>query len=364
MHRPLTLLVALLVLLAGCAALTPGGTDTPTVTPTTTPTGTPLPDGLLAPGVNETGIENVTALFAAHQRELTASGFVTESVSRVTYEGTTTDRVAWTVTVVPGGDRVRTHTVEYREDGTEIVGDIWSNATHDITRRDEAGDVSYTVRPRFITDDTVVWSGSAAHVQLYATAELFEVASVDTRDGLRYVTLAMVSDQTGEDGVPDAQVTAVVDQRGRIHSVESRVQYGEDTTWTTSYRVSQIGDADPQPPAWLDRVPPNAALFLQLDAGITPNGVVVIEHLGGDPVPAGTRIVVTVDDTTYETAFRDEFEEGHVRYAAIVDGDLTLSTQEPKDGFTPLPSGRDVIVRIVVVTEGGVELFDEAYYSN
>jgi hypothetical protein len=367
MHRPLTLLVALVVLLAGCASLTPGGTDTPTAspvgTPTETPAGTPLPDGALAPGITADGIENVTALFAAHQRELTATGFATESTVRTTYEGTTTDRVTWTVTVAPGGDRVRTHAVEYREDGTRIVGDIWSNATHDVTRRDEAGDVSYTVRPRFITDDTIVWSGSAAHVQLYSAADLFEVESVDTRDGLRYVTLSMTGDRLGEDGVPDSQATAVVDERGRIHSVESRVQYGEETTWATSYRVTQFGDTDPQPPAWLDRVPKNAALFLQLNAGITPNGVVVVEHIGGDAVPAGTRVLVTVDGTTYETSFRGAFEEGHTRYAAIVDGELDLSTREPKDGFTPLPSGRDVIVRIVVVTEDGVELFDEAYYA-
>lgn len=358
MHRVPTLLVVLVVLLAGCAGFAPGGPDTPSATPT------PLPGGQLAPGITDAGIENVTALFAAHQRELTASGFVTESRSQAVYQGTTTDRVAWTVTVAPGGERVRTHAVEYREDGTQITGDIWSNATHDITRRDEAGDVSYTVRPRFITDDTIVWSGSAAHVQLYSAADLFEVASVDTRDGLRYVTLSLAPDRDTEGHYPGVEATVVVDERGRIHSVESRMQYEEDTTWITSYRVTEIGDADPQPPAWLDAVPPSAALFLQLNAGVTPDGVVVLEHIGGDPVPAGTRVVVTADGTTYETEFRGAFEDGHVRYVAIVDGDLTLSTREPTEGFTPLPSGRDVIVRISVVTSDGVELLDEAYYSN
>lgn len=370
MSRVPTLLVAVVVVLAGCSGFVSTGTDTPTASPASSPTatGTPTPtpgaDELLAPGINQTGIENVTALFAAHQRELTARGFVTESTLTTTYEGTSTDRVAWTVTVAPDGERLRTHAVETREDGTQITVDVWSNATHDITRRDEVGDVSYTVRPRFITDDTVVWSGSAAHVQLYSTADLFEVESVDTRDGVRYVTLSLEADRVGRDGVPDTQSTVVVDERGRIHAVESQVQYGESTTWATSYRLVQLGDTDPQPPAWLDDVPTNAALFLQLNAGITPNGVVAIEHIGGDAVPAGTRVVVTVDGETYETAFGGTLDEGQTRYAAIVDGDLELSTREPEDGFTPLPSGRDVIVRIVVVTEDGVELLDEAYYSN
>jgi hypothetical protein len=362
MNRVLSVVVASFVLLAGCSGVVPGGTDTPTPTSTSvdTPTPTPLPSGYLAPGITDAGIENVTALFTAHQRELTRRGFVTESRSQVTSQGTTTDRVAWTVTVAPGGEYARTSTVEYREDGTTVEGDIWSNATHDVTRRDEAGDVSYTVRPRFVTDDTVVWSGSAVHVLLYSTAELFAVESVDTRDGLRYVTLSFEGDRVGQDGVPDSQATVVVDERGRIHAFESQTQYGEDTTYTTTHRLVQLGDTDPQPPAWLDAVPPSAALFLQLNAGITPEGVVVVEHVGGDTVPAGTAVRVTVDDETYEATFEGTLDEGQTRYAAIVDGALELSTREPSE-FTPLPSGREVVVRIVVVTTDGVELFDESF---
>jgi hypothetical protein len=260
MYRHFSVLVALVVLLAGCVGTTPGGTDTPTAGPPSTPTptavdtSTPLPSGKLAPGITADGIENVTALLAAHQRELTASGFVSEASSRTLAEGVESTRVAWTVTVSPGGDRARTHAIESREDGSQVVVDIWSNATHDTTRRDEDGTVTYAVSPRSITDDTIVWSGNGAHVLVSASAEAFEVETVETRDGLRYVTLVAEENGAREDGLPASRATLVVDELGRIHELERHIQYTESVAFTTTYRVVQLGDTDPQPPTWLETV--------------------------------------------------------------------------------------------------------------
>lgn len=251
MYRYTSLLLVLVVLVAGCASTTPGGVETPTVTPTMERTTTPSPSlQPLAPGVTTDGIENVTALLAAHQRGLTETGFVTESASRRTAAGAEFTVVEWTVTVAPGGDRVLARVLENRPDGSQVNAEIWSNATHDVTRREVAGNVSYTTGPR-LADDTVVWSGSGVHTVLRTMPDAFVVEGVETRNGHRYVTL--VATEGGAEGL-DSLTTLVVDERGYIHEVVREVRLDAETTVTTTYRVVQVGGTDPQPPAWLDRV--------------------------------------------------------------------------------------------------------------
>lgn len=358
MNRLPTLLVVALVLLAGCSSFTDGpSTDSPTPSPT--PTATPTPDagGELAPGITDDGIVNPVALMSAHQRELLADGFVVNQTVVTTYDGAVGNRLLIRTTAGPGGELASQNAISTGADfnGTQIVtrNDIWFNTTTRVSKRVEAGETTYQVRERFTPPESLVWFGSVQRDIQFAADE-YEVTNVERRDGVRFVSLSVTQDRVGNDGVDDAVGTLLVDERGVIHRAEMNVSYDAGTVYSTTYTVSEFGDVEPTPPAWLDAVPASAALDVGLDVFDFDESSIELVHTHGDAVPAGSIVTIVSNETLYESTLDEPFGDGS-RYLWVgTDGTLRATATPPATDDT---RSLDTVVTVTVRAPDGGKLF-------
>jgi len=385
MNRVSAIVVVSLVVLAGCSSflggpatssptptVTPAGTATPTptvqpsptitqtATPELTPTATPTatPDEDLAPGVTAEGIVNPVALLSAHQGTLLADGFVVN----VTYENVANDTVQWRTTqhtvAGPGGERARQRSTA-GEPGVPVTAqEIWHNTTHTTVRTTNDNTSDYTVRDRLTPPESLVWPGPVLRL-VQDDADAFEVTAVEQRDGTRFVTLSATVDRVGGDGTADTTATLVVDERGTVHSLEATTNYGGGDDWRVTYTVEQVGGVAPEPPAWLADVPSSASLVVHLFTDMGPEGVVQLDHTGGDAVPADTFVTVLGNGTLYEAQLDEPLQPGETLYVYVAPdtGELRLTTTEPAAGeYDPVPA--EFTVR--VVTPDGVVLHEES----
>jgi hypothetical protein len=361
MNRLSVLLIAILVLLAGCSSVTdtptPSDTATPTATPTTTPTSTPDASTELAPGIAREGITNPVALLSAHQRELLADGFVVDQTIASTYDGSPSNRLVMRTTVGPGGELAVQNATStgFDYDGNEsvITNALWLNTTHQVSRHVESGTTTYQIGERLYPPEALVWFGSVQRDIQFAASE-YEVTGVEQRDGTRYVSLAVSHDRVGNDDEDDAFGTLLVDDRGVIHRATMNVTYEEGTVYRTTYTVVDLGVSEPEPPAWLDAVPPSAALDVGLDVYEFDEWSVELVHLHGDAVPAGSIVGVVSNGTLYETTLEEPFGDDR-RYLWVGDdGTLHATTNAP----SPDVAARlDTEVTITVTAPDGGELF-------
>jgi hypothetical protein len=361
MNRAIVSLVALLVLLAGCSSLTGGPAGTPTPTPTDTPTATPTPTPggaeELAPGVTSERIENPVALIDAHQRGLLADGFVVNQTLTSTYNGTVSNRLNLTLTAGPGGEVAymngSSSGFDFEGDESVIVNSVWVNTTHQYNRHIESGSTTYDLQKRLYPAEYFVWFGSLQRdIQLAGTDH--EVTSVESGDGLDYITLTATIDRVGNDGVTDTVSTLVVDENGIIRSADVRVDYGEGQTYHTTYEVVQLGAAAPERPAWVDTVPPSASLQLELDVFGFNESSIELVHLYGDAVPEGAIVTVISNGTLYETTLEEPFGDDRRYLWVATDGTLRATAELPATDATQA-LGREVTVE-VHAPDGG-ELF-------
>ena len=384
MNRTLTLLVAVLVVLAGCSTVfgpdetptaTPAATPTPTASPTATPsptatataTSTPTPSptptpgapgAQLAPGITEDGIENPVALLSAHQRELLADGFVVEQRVSSTYNGTPSNQLVVRVTSGPGGEVAFQNATSsgFDSDGevSVIRSQIWMNQTASLSYRVEEGEPSYEVRDRLFPPESLVWFGGLQRDIQFGASE-YAVTNVETVDGMRVVTLEASIDRVGNDGVDDTTGLLRVDQRGVIRHAETSVTYDEGTTYTTTYDVVALGVDPPARPAWADDIPPSASLNLELDVFAFNETSVELVHLFGDAVPAGSTVTLQTNGTLYETTLDGPFGEGSRYLWVDANGTLRATSAAPTDeAATTL--GTEATV--TVTAPDGLELFE------
>lgn len=272
MARPATggvsaLVVAGLLVLAGCSALVPGGapperaeTLTPVpLEPTATETAAPTPTGVPVPGVDGDTVTDLDALLAAHVRYLAARSYTlawtrrvaggsdpTRTAFRREYavaNGTTYRRRA-----VDGGDgdMVRTYvdpTGRYRH----------VDATGETSRREAAGTVR-DPRRRFAALPVSV-------VDLLVDPDATEVRPV-ARNGTRYALLVSRTAPRGvDDFYADADVrafTAAVwvhpDGYLRTVSYEFTLNGGrEPIRMAVRYDYTAVGETAVTRPAWVAR---------------------------------------------------------------------------------------------------------------
>jgi hypothetical protein len=320
MHRLAVPLAAALLVLAGCSAVLPGPSEP-------TPEPTPV-SGRLAPGVTAEGITNPIALQSAHQRRLLADGFVVG----VTYEN---------VAGGTAGDAAVNRTVR----------DAWLNTTHTTTRSPGAAGPQYTVRERLTPPESLVWPGPVLRT-VQDTAGAFEVTAVERRDGLRVVTLSATVDRAGPG---DTTATLVVDERGVVRSLVATTNYGGAENWRLTYTLVRLG-ADPAPPPWLADVPPSAALQVALFTDMGPPGVVRLENVGRDPVPAGARVTLAGNGTLREARLPAAVPPGETLFVSVAadTGRLRLGTTEP-ERYDPVPA----TFTVRVVAPDGTVLHEE-----
>ncbi|WP_299333370.1 DUF7537 family lipoprotein [Haloplanus sp.] len=257
-HRAAVTAVTLVVVLAGCGGLIPGGDDTstPTVTSTSTstPTDTPrstdrLADGAVSPvGWSENGVTNTTTAFRGHY-----SAVLSGPSTTVTYRSGVRSAEA---------DRATNTSLEMRLDTGEKRLHASINGS---SERREAYFSDGTFSQWSVREETVVNRTNTSFVPVTQSIDngvlksqllLYELELTDivTRDG----TTAFVYDVVGvyDNAVSGTYGSAtsgtgrvVVSERGRIIEIDTTVTYtGGEVTY--HYEQTRLGATEVESPDW------------------------------------------------------------------------------------------------------------------
>jgi hypothetical protein len=248
-------LLSVLVVLAGCSGVfggdsRPTETVTPAAVPTDKPTPTPVPQ--LAPGLTGEGIENPSALVAAHMSILQNKSFTVRSNSTgVAPNGSVIGRSMGTLHAGPPGEGVRriprgngTSTYStWSKDGRAFQKRIFPNGTTTYRRFEVYSGERYGV----------------GGVGLRSFLEPFLIANTSVTERERNgTTLYLVRGSTRIDEEyrrGNISLQMLVDSRGFIHSYQTvqEVEFDEDIARIISEsRYSKIGATDaPERPSWV-----------------------------------------------------------------------------------------------------------------
>jgi hypothetical protein len=236
-------LVALLLLsgcLGGLGGL--GSTDS---------TSTPEEDDL-PPGVNESGVQNASALIAGYNETARKVGIVLTVTENTTTRSYREVRRLDT-TLAAGGHPFNTsmQTATYYPDGEPRTEpkfqDIWGNESTTLAQSfwspPHVVDPSYS----FPTDDAPT---QAKQYLQYLQLFNYTIDSVVERDGHTFTTL--VAGESTEDSTWEARV--VVDERGLIHELTYKAQEGDDYEAHWEYRIVETDPEPPEKPDWTANV--------------------------------------------------------------------------------------------------------------
>lgn len=256
--RVAVVVFALLVVFSGCGGIWGDESNIETVTPVAVPTdpstSTPMPR--LAPGLTRAGIENASALAAAHDAVLDGKSF--------TIHETTIYRAA-------NGTPIRriTSVTRIDNDGRVSVRRRWSGATalrrsesyFDGKRRlvatiDTSGEVTYRRTPLSTADESIVArTGSRRIERTFTVAELHVADRSEEADTMVY-RFVPSEQQTATLG-RSVRVRATVDGRGLVRDYTLDQQLSDPVGNVSSIRVSTrytaIGSTTVESPAWYER---------------------------------------------------------------------------------------------------------------
>lgn len=271
------ILVAALVLVAGCSspASAPTGTTTATATATAAPVPTDRPSTFLAPGVTPRGVADPVALARAHRRTLGRTSVTVRVEESHRYaNGTLRWRRTATQRVDAGGRTVRSHYVGAFEGSTRDSGLLsefvrFPHATR--VERYTVGGGAYH-RYRFPSGDTWYVGASSPDPRIVdpGLVPLFwavdtRVTAREVRDGTTRYRLEgnEVADPTTLErvfvggrfaDVRNVSLEATVDGRGVVHRY--RLTYtlvrtdGVVALGTESVRFTDVGTTTVERPTW------------------------------------------------------------------------------------------------------------------
>mgnify|MGYP000501250969 CR=1 FL=1 len=265
--------VALLVVLAGCSAFAPG-TDRPTVTPAPVPTDSGLP-----PGVEPTGVTDVSALAAAHAAAI-GNGSYTLVTNRTVRAANGSLRSALRVRLALSGAPARTYHATVSVEGPTaplVIGEpptraeYWAN-DEVYLRRQTIDD--RTVYSRYDDTDAYVgtwsfWLGTVAlnlgpETDLRSTLRGFETRVAERSDdrgrthlvGTAVRSEEFVDDGTEVDGIENATLHAFATERGFVESYhvvyDATLDGGERVRVRRTVRFERVGTTTVDRPSWYD----------------------------------------------------------------------------------------------------------------
>jgi hypothetical protein len=262
-----TVLVAVLVVLAGCSGVfggDGGGDDVETVTPAPVPTDepTPTPVPQLAPGLTEQGIENASALVAAHGSFLRNQSFTQISNSTaLASNGSVLLRTTSTLRAGPPGEGV--YSVTDRNESYSSRESIalpihsegwWDGQRYFVKRTFQNGTTTYN-RPRIDVKQfryNIAQGGLSYRLKPFGTANT-SVTDRFTRNG---TTLYRVRGVIQSDTAGNLSLRLLIDSRGVIHRyttvrrLPSEMNISKSITKT---RFVTINETDaPERPSWVD----------------------------------------------------------------------------------------------------------------
>ncbi|WP_435179979.1 hypothetical protein [Halorussus sp. AFM4] len=333
-RRVALLLVALMVVVAGCAGGDPpDGPDRATAT-TTPPAGTqtgagsePAPPGTatttanassnesLPPGVNRTGVEDPSALVAAHRTALNNTSFAFRFHANVSV-GPASQWTRQRGAVEAGLSPLIVHSDSVRrlgDGGTRVATDLWANETAVVVRYrgtnrtelrrynrsgENVADETWAHLPRADLDSQVTQSWL---IELALAAGEFDVAGVEQRDG-RTVTVLRANRAVEAENYTDFDATVVVDAAGQVHSLSLTAAYAGDDATRVHYEfaLTELGGVTVERPTWVEAASPPTTTAGDGTATTAASGGGTTAAGGGETAaPNGT---ATPSDT--ETAAR------------------------------------------------------------
>ena len=287
--------VATLVVIAGCSAVFSdsggGGESTPTVTPMAVPTDEPTPEPTLgpnttlAPGLTGQGIENASALVAAHTARLRNTSFVTRTnTTGLATNGSVVLRRTDTLRAGPPGSGVYSvtelngsppsssvatpvRTVIWSNDGRLLVNGTYANGTTEYDRVNSTG-LRYGA------------SGAALRYILEPLGTANTSVTELERNG---TTLYRVRGRVRDAERGNVSVRLIVDAGGLIHKYRTsqRTTFDENVSRIVSERrFSRIGTADaPERPSWVDEAL-NRTTSTSDRTPVTPNATSATSRAG------------------------------------------------------------------------------------
>lgn len=264
--------VAALLVTAGCGGTSGPATTATTESTTTAATTETTQTTTIGPpeypaGVSADGVENASAVVAAHRSHVVANGAVVKGVTNTT--GTVNNRsiivnatetatlspnataLTWTV----NGERTTNGTTE-----TTLDESYWANESVLVSRVATTGNVTVRTQNRTgIYDDVVVNAASKDRLLSAALENAnYSVAATEYVDGRWLTTLESVNGTySGRATVEEFDATIVVAASGRVVSMErdwvaetdrSQNRYHDEFTWSPAEPVER--------PDW---VPANAS---------------------------------------------------------------------------------------------------------
>jgi hypothetical protein len=245
-------LVVALIVLAGCSGFLAGDDGT-----------MPEPDGesdgepTYPPGVSSSGLDNATALAAAHNDSLAGESYELTVGMEATYSRDGRNTTAGSRRVVSMAEN-GTFLLDGTNRGTVARNEtVWAAGQTAYVRTELDGEVQYDQQ-----DATQIRPQLSAHRLLgdhLATGE-FEVDSVDQRDGRTFVTLRATEFAGGSvgdsfDNVSAYEATAVVDETGRIHRLRVHIEgtdSGRYVTLDLQVELDENASVDVSRPNWVD----------------------------------------------------------------------------------------------------------------
>lgn len=359
---PLTVvLVAAFVTLAGCSGfLGDEPTNGTTTIETTTGPGDPPAADQMPPGITEEGIENRSALLAAHRAGLAETGYRTAITVNATLNGS--DGVqqfnsSQESTVEEG---LAPFHVRSSSQGAFVgtTGDVWGNGSVVLSRQQRGGETSYASPTGPVNESQIT---STSTIGPFLAAGDYDVVGTETRDGTDVVLLRATeandtsSLQTGNVTAFDA--TVAVDADGIVHAVEGSMTgetQGGTVTMDVRYELLETGDVTVDRPAWIDEALANVTIA-SVDVGLERAGengsYVVVTHRSGDTLPANSFVAVTANGTQHLAQLSAPLESGDVRYVHLSPGtDRASVVAEPPSAGNVTGFGDEATVAVLTPT--------------
>lgn len=311
-------------------------------------TSTSIPNGTLAPGVTNQGIQNRSKLLDAHTHALRERGF--ELVIERRFSGDSEVRDATYHLTATSDLRRFSQNAPSTVAGNQTTHQSWLNATMErmLVQTSSAGETQYRIPPVGPAGSEARTMQLQRSIQTNQLAELlrggeFTVTGVNETEETRRYTIVGTNFST-EGYYGEREVRSTVDEDGVIHTLNAAGQ-SRGGSFNFSYHVTRLSVDSVERPEWVKSAP--APIDTRPTVGFqnctTP--YLTIDNPGPDAIPAGTVVTVQLDGTDYHASL-----------------DSPLAPGEQKALYLT-PSGTLQVAEIDAVPEDRAGMPNEAEFS-
>lgn len=321
----------------------------------------------LPPGVGNQGVTNATALVDGHREAVNDTGATLVVGSEYALNDSLRYSESTTSTFGEGVSPFRMHTVGTYSDENETVqyvGDQWANETVLLTKVASGNQTEYykqyldsTAGPDGpFTDEfprRYVEEQATGVTLIETTLALgnFTVASTERVGGENLTTLraseANETEFNGTASITEFDATIVVNEDGRVRSLNTTLSYGtDDFDLTYGYDLELIatGDTDPLVPLWSDEAVTQIGASLDMNS---TDDYFELTNYGPDDLPANSTVEATHDNATTNLTLTDGLAENESVYIYYPgEGEPpALSATPPAPENTTLAGEYEFVVR-------------------